>query len=194
MIQPMLSGSSNSGRGGAFADTPLAVGLAVAACVVAGFLAAHLPPFVPSGANLSDPAQADYARNVWSSAIPALAAVASICPLVTFGLLPPLMRGPRRVVLAVSVAALCVAVFFAVNRVNGYRQPPVTIIGSVASFQGRDILLGGFQAHHLNLIVSDQELRQAHSWVRPQTVVYLYLTPSGDAGYIGPSATSGLGQ
>lgn len=194
MIQPKLQGSPSKGSGRSFADTPLAAGLAVGACVTAGFLAAQLPPFVPSGAKLLDPAQADYARNVWSSTVPALAVVASIWPLAALGLLPPLMRGPRRAVLAVSVAALCVAVFFAVNGVNGYRQPPETIIGAVASFQGRDILLGGFQAHSLHLIVSDQELRQAHSWVRPRTVVFLYLTPSGDVGYIGPSETSGLGQ
>ena len=194
MIQPKLQGPPSKGSGSSFADTPLAAGLAVAACVIAGFLAAHLPPFVPSGAKLSDAAQADYARNVWSSTVPALAAFASICPLVAFGLLPPLMRGPRSVVLAVSVAALCVASFFALNGVNGYRQPPLTIIGAVASFQGRDIQLGGFQERTHHLILSDQELRQAHSWVKPHTVVFLYLTPSGDAGYIGPSATSGLGQ
>jgi hypothetical protein len=81
------------------------------------------------------------------------------------------MRGPRSVVLAVSVAALCVASFFALNGVNGYRQPPVAITGAVGSFQGRDILLCGFQAHHL--IVSDQELRQAHTWVSHQTVALL---------------------
>jgi hypothetical protein len=198
MIQPKLQGPPSKGSGRSFADTPLAAGLAVAACVIAGFLAAQLPPFVPSGAKLSDAAQADYAQNLWSSTIPALVAVASSCPLVAFGLLRPRMRGPRSVVLAVSVVALCVAGFFAVNGVNGYRQPPVTIIGAVGSFQGRDVLLCGFQVHHL--IVSDQELRQAHSWVSHQTVVLLYLTASGDAAYIGPSpedfacATSGLGQ
>ncbi|MFY9531122.1 MAG: hypothetical protein WBC04_20330 [Candidatus Acidiferrales bacterium] len=194
MIQPRFAGWRSKGSDRAFADTPLAAGLAAAACVMAGFLAAHLAPFVASGANLSDPAQADYAQNLWSSTIPALVALASICPLAAFGLLPPLMRGPRRILLVVSVAALCVAGFFAVNGVNGYRQPPVTIIGAVASFQGRDILLRGFQTQTHHLIVSDQELRQAHSWVRPQTVVFLYVNPSGDAGYIGPSATSGLGQ
>jgi hypothetical protein len=192
MIQPKLAGVRSNRSVRAFADTPLALGLAVAACIIAGFIAAYSPPFVTSGASLSDPAQADYAKNLWVSTIPVLVAVASICPLIAFGLLPPLLRGPRIIVLAISVAALCVGGFFAVKGVNSYRQPPVAIISSVAGFQGRDISLYGLQNHHL--IVSDQELQQAHRWVKPGTVVLLYLTPSGDAAYIGPSATSGFGQ
>jgi hypothetical protein len=86
-----------------------------------------------------------------------------------------------------------------VKAVNDYRQPPVAVNGAVLSFQGRDIQLCGFETHH-HVLVSDSELRQAHTWVKPRTAVLLYLTPSGDAAYIGPAeadfacATSGLGQ
>jgi hypothetical protein len=58
MIQPRLAGWRNKGSDRAFAHTPLAAGLAVAAYVIAGFPEAHVPPFVTPGANLSDPAQA----------------------------------------------------------------------------------------------------------------------------------------
>jgi hypothetical protein len=199
MIQPKFAASRNKGSDRSFADTPLATGLAVAACVIAGFLAAHLRPFVTSGANLSDPAQADYAQNLWSSTIPSLVAVAFICPLVAFGLLPPLRLGARQVLLAVSVATLCIASLFAINALNAYRQQPVAINGPVLSFQGRDIVLCGFEIHH-HLSVSDQQLRQAQGWVKPGAEVLLYVTASGDAAYIGPAqehlvcATSGLGQ
>jgi hypothetical protein len=199
MIQPKSANSPSRGSHRAFADTPLATGLALAACAIAGFLTAHLPPFVTSGARLSDPAQADYARNLWSNTIPSLVTVASICPLVVFGLLPPFRFAPRQVLLGVSVATLCVASLFATLALNAYRQQPIAINGPVLSFQGRDIVLCGFEVHH-HLLVSDQELRQVHDWVKPGTEVLLYVTASGDAAYIGPArehlvcATSGLGQ
>jgi hypothetical protein len=199
MVQGKVAASRNKASDRAFADTPLATGLAVAACVIAGFLAVHLRPFVSSGANLSDPAQADYAQNLWSSTTPSLVAVAFICPLVAFGLLPPWRLGARQVLLALSVATLCIASFFAINALNAYRQQPVAINGPVLSFQGRDIMLCGFQIHH-RLLVSDLELRKAQAWARPGSEVLLYVTASGDAAYIGPAqehlvcATSGLGR
>jgi hypothetical protein len=202
VIQPSLRDRPSRERRRAFADTPLAAGLAVAASVIAGFLAAHLSPLVPSGANLSDPAQAEYARNLWSKTIPTLVAVASSGPLVVLGLLPPFLRGARRVVLAVSVPALCIAGLFTGLALNAYGQAPIPVNGVVRSFQGRDIGLCGFdfQTHHYHVILSDRELGQAHSWVKPGTAVLLYVFPSGDAAYIGPPqgdwacATSGLGQ
>jgi hypothetical protein len=78
MVQPKLASVPGKGSIRPFAYRPLAVGVTAVASLAAGFLAAHLPPFVSSDANLSDPAQADYAHNGWSSTIPALVAVASI--------------------------------------------------------------------------------------------------------------------
>jgi hypothetical protein len=199
MIQSSLRDRRSRERSRAFADTPLAAVLAGAASVTAGLLSAHLPPLVPSGANLSDPAQADYARNLWSNTIPGLVVVASIGPLVVLGLLPPFTRGARRVVLAASLPALCVAGVLTAIALNAYRETPISFSGPVRSFQDRDILLCGFEIHH-HVILSDRELRQAHSWVKPGTAVLLYLTPFGDAAYVGPAqgnwpcVTSGLGR
>jgi hypothetical protein len=189
MNQPTLQDWRRLAEGPAVADRPLTAALAIVASLTAALLAAHLPPLVPSGADLSDPAQAAYARNLWASAMPAIMAVAAICPLVVYGLVPPFMLSARKALLVVSIVGLCISGLFALDVANAYRQPPVPVTGEVTSFQGREISQCGFPSHHL--LVSDAELREAHAWVKRGTAVLLYLTPSGDAAYLGPTLASG---
>jgi hypothetical protein len=197
-LQPGRRDWRSQARGPAFTETPLAAGIAVACSLAAGLAVAHLPSFVAAGANLSDPAQADYARNLWASTAIARAAVAALCPLVAYGLLPPHIVGARKVSLAISLVGLCIALGFAVDGLNAYGKPPVPVNGAVTSFQGREISQCGFPSHHL--LISDSELRQARTWVNPGAAVLLYLTPNGDAAYLGraqadwPCVTSALGS
>jgi len=178
---------------------PAAAGLTVAVSVAAAVFAVHLPPFVVSGANLADPAQADYARNLWSHTTPVLAAVAAIFPvLVIYAIWPTIVAGYRSAVLAVCILGLCTASLFALEGLNAYRQAPIPVNGKVTSFHDREISQCGFPSHHL--LISDTDLRQTQAWVKPGVAVLLYLTPAGDAAYLGPAQTdwpcitSSLGQ
>jgi hypothetical protein len=158
---------------------------AVASLVIA-FIVAQVPPVVASGANLSDAAQADYARNVWRSARPWVALAAAMSPLVIYAVWRFLMFR-RKGALGLSLAALFIAGLFALEGISAYQQPPIPVTGKVSSFQGRDISQCGFPTHHL--LISDSELRAAHAWVKPGVAVLLYLTPGGDAAYLGPTQT-----
>jgi hypothetical protein len=178
---------------------PAPAALTVAVSVATAVLAVHLPPFVVSGANLSDPAQADYASNLWSHTTPVLAAVAAIFPvLVIFAIWPPIMTGHRRAVLVVCILGLCTASLFALEGLNAYGQAPIPVNGKVTSFHDREISQCGFPSHHL--VISYSDLRQTQTWVKPGVAVLLYLTPTGDAAYLGPAQedwpciTSSLGQ
>jgi hypothetical protein len=160
--------------------------LIVVASLVIALIVAQIPPVVASGANLSDAAQADYARNVWRSAMPWVALAAAIFPLVIYAAWRFLMFR-RKAALGVSLAAFFVAGLFALEAILAYQQPPIPVTGKVSSFQGRDISQCGFPTHHL--LISDSELRAADAWVKPGVAVLLYLTPGGDAAYLGPTQT-----
>jgi hypothetical protein len=94
MLQPRLAGWRNEGSDRAFAHTPLAAGLPVAAYVMAGFLEAHVPPFVTSGPNLSDPAPASVHKISRLAPFQKLMAVASVRRWRHFGLLPQSFDAP----------------------------------------------------------------------------------------------------
>lgn len=170
---------------------------AVVASLVLAIAADLLPPFVPSGANFSDATQADYARNVWQSTRPWLALVAAIIPVIVYAVWR-LVTIRRASVLVVSVFSIFIAGGVAMGRVDAYRQPPTPVNGKVTNFRDREISQCGFPSHHL--IISDSELRAAENWVKPGVAVVLYLTPTGDAAFLGPSqddwpcVTTGLGQ
>jgi hypothetical protein len=167
---------------------------------IAAFGATHLPPLVPSGATLSDPAQADYAHNLWSSVRLSLIALAAILPWLMYGLVPRWPAVGRSQVLTVASLGVVFAGLFSIHGLVLYAQPPVPINGTVSSFAGRDISLCALPSHHL--LISDAELREVRTWVRPGSSVLLYVPPGGEdnAGYLGPAqvdlacAHSGLAQ
>lgn len=118
---------------------PLATMLTAACSIAAAILAAHIPPLVASGANLTDPAQADYARNFWAHTAPAVAAVGAICPLVVMSAVWPPVAGHINALLALCILGFVTASVLALEGLRAYRQPTIPVNGKVTSFQGREI-------------------------------------------------------
>jgi hypothetical protein len=97
----------------------------------------------------------------------------------------PPVPSHRNAVLALCLLGWCIASLFSLEGLKAYGQPAIPVNGKVTSFQGREISQCGFPKHHL--LISDSDLRQAETWVKPGVPVLLYLTPSGDAAHVGPA-------
>lgn len=152
----------------------------------------HVPPFMAAGADLSDSAQRDYAQNLWQEVQSSLALVALVLPWLVYALLFPGAPWGRRLLLALSTAALVFTTWVALLNAQGYTALPRQVIGSIARVEGRSISLRDDGSYYL--AISDQELRTDQAILRPGVTVQLWVSPRGQVGSITPTARPGLGE
>jgi hypothetical protein len=161
------------------------VGLTLAGSVGLAVAAAHLPAVIPSGANLRDPEQVMYARNIWQESQTSLLVLALFIPWVGYGLL---LRGApwgRLAVLLLAGVGVGLGVWMTIHSVSLYTASPRYVMGVVTRIDGRQIMLAARPAQSFYLVVSEAELRAAQSWVRPGNVVGMWVAPNSQAGFIG---------
>lgn len=148
-------------------------------------LALHVPPFMASGADLTDSGQRDYARNIWQETQTSLALVAIVLPWLVYGLLWHGAAWGRRVLLGVATAGAITVTWLAVLSAQSYAALPRQVTGVVDRLQGRTIWLRGGGSYHL--VLSDFELNSAQPWLRPGTSVFMWVSPRGHAGSVSPA-------
>lgn len=172
-----------------------AVGLSLLCAVGLAVAAAHVPAFIPSGADLRDPDEVAYARNIWQESQTSLVVLALFVPWLLYGLLLRGARWGRRAVLLLAGLGLVLGGWMTVHALTLYAAQPQYISGLVTRIEGRQISLDRGQPRSFYLVVSDAELRAAQAWVRPGAPVALWVAPNGQAGFIGrPSGGKPLVQ
>ena len=143
----------------------------------------HVPPFMAAGADLSDSSQGDYARNIWQETQTSLALVALVLPWLVYAIIWAGAPWGRRILLAVSTAAVVFTTWLALLGAQSYTALPRQVTGVVDHVQGRAISIRGEGSFYL--VLSDAELRADQSWLRPGTSVLLWVSPRGHAGAVG---------
>jgi hypothetical protein len=156
----------------------VAITLCLSLLGVLAFL--HVPPFMASGADLSDSAQRDYAHNIWQQTQTSLALVSLVLPWMVYGLLWPGAAWGRRILLAIATAAVVFTTWLALLSAQSYTALPRAVSGVVSAVQGRSISLRGEGRYYLAL--SDGELKADQSWLRPGASVLLWVSPRGQVG------------
>jgi hypothetical protein len=152
-------------------------------------LALHVPAFMTPGADMTDPAQRDYAANIWQESQTSLALVAIVLPWLLYALLWQGAPWGRRILLAVATAAVVLTTWFAVLSAQSYAALPKQVVGVVDRLQGRVIALRGDGTYYL--VVSDAELSAARSWLRSGARVELWVSPRGHAGAVSAATEVG---
>ncbi len=161
------------------------VGLTLAASVGLAVAAAHLPAVISSGANLRDPDQVIYARNIWQESQTSLVVLALLLPWMGYGLL---LRGApwgRLAVLALAGAGAALGLWMTAHSLGLYAAKPEYVAGVVTRVDGRQITLAARPPRTFYLVVSEAELRAAQIWDRPGNAVGMWVAPNGQAGFIG---------
>jgi hypothetical protein len=143
----------------------------------------HVPPFMAAGADLSDSAQGDYARNIWQETQTSLGLVALVLPWFVYALLWSGAAWGRRLLLAITTAAVVLTTWLALLSAQSYAALPREVTGVVDRVQGRAISLRGEGTYYL--VLSDAELRADQAWLRPGASVLLWVSPRGHAGAAG---------
>src|SRR4029077_12638217 len=161
----------------------------LAASIALFLLALHLPAFMAPGADMTDSAQRDYARNIWQETQTSLAMVAIVLPWLVYAILWQGAPWGRRILLAIATAGVIVTTWFAVLSAQSYAALPRQVVGVVDSVQGRVITLRDDGSYYL--VLSDRELTAARSWLKAGANVELWVSPRGHAGAV--SALSELG-
>jgi hypothetical protein len=170
------------------------VGITLAISLIAFVLLLNVPPFMASGADLSDASQRAYASNIWQENQTSLALLGLVLPWLLYGILWPGTRWGRWALLAVSTAAVAFTTWLVVLSAQSYTALPTEVTGVVDKLDGRSITLTGpFHAgapysrpSHAGaayyLVLSDRELRDDGVWLKPGTSVLLWVSPRGHAG------------
>ena len=161
------------------------VGGTLAVSLVLLVVALHLPPFMSAGADLSDSAQRDYARNIWQETQTSLALVAIVLPWMVYGLLWSGAPWGRRVLLALATAGVVFTTWLALQSAQSYAALPRQISGVVERVEGRTLTLRGGGSYYL--VLSDYEMRSAQGWLHPGSNVSLWVSTRGHAGSVSPS-------
>jgi len=161
------------------------VGLTLAGSVGLAVAAAHLPAVIPSGANLRDPDQVIYARNIWQESQTSLVVLALFIPWLGYGLLLRGARWGRAALLVLAAGGLGLGLWMTVHNVALYTAQPQYVMGVVTRVDGRQITLAARPPRTFYLVVSEAELRAAQTWVRPGNAVGMWVAPNGQAGFIG---------
>src|SRR6202171_3780074 len=78
------------------------VGLTLVVSIALFLLALHVPAFMTPGADMTDPAQRDYAANIWQESQTSLALVALVLPWLLYAMLWQGAPWGRRILLAVA--------------------------------------------------------------------------------------------
>ncbi|TMD42732.1 MAG: hypothetical protein E6I88_03675 [Chloroflexi bacterium] len=160
----------------------VAVTLAISVLGLIVFL--HVPPFMAAGADLSDSTQVDYARNIWQETQTSLALVALVLPWLVYAIIWAGAPWGRRVLLAISTAAVVFTTWLALLSAQSYTALPRQVTGVVDHLQDRAISIRGEGSFYL--VLSNAELQGDESWLRPGTSVLLWVSPRGHAGAVGP--------
>jgi hypothetical protein len=174
---------SQPSRGGQLRLWSVAVTLA--ASVGLAVAAAHLPAVVSTGANLRDPDQVIYARNIWQESQTSLVVLALFIPWLGYGLL---LRGApwgRLAVLVLAGVGAALGLWMTGHSLGLYAVKPEYVVGVVTRVDGRQLTLAARPPRTFYLVVSEAELRAAQAWVRPGNAVGLWVAPNGQAGFIG---------
>jgi hypothetical protein len=164
------------------------VGLAVVATVVLAVAAAHVPVFIPSGADLRDPDEAIYAHNIWQESQTSLLVVALFLPWLIYPLLLRGARWGRAGILVVAVLGLLLGLWMTTHSLLLYAARPQYVSGLVTRIEGRQITLDRGSPRSFYLVVSDAELQAAQAWLHPGAAASLWVAPNGQAGFIGRSS------
>jgi hypothetical protein len=163
------------------------VALTLAVSLVLFLLALRVPAFMAPGADMTDSAQRAYAANIWQETQTSLALVAIVLPWLVYGLLWQGAPWGRRILLAISTAAVVVTTWFALLSAQSYAALPQQVVGIVDHVQGRVIALRDVGTYYL--VLSDSELTADRSWLRSGTSVRLWVSPRGHVGAV--SAVAG---
>lgn len=160
------------------------VGITLAISLIAFVLLLNVPPFMASGADLSDASQRAYASNIWQENQTSLALLGLVLPWLLYGILWPGTRWGRWALLAVSTAAVAFTTWLVVLSAQSYTALPTEVTGVVDKLDGRSITLT--RPSHAGaayyLVLSDRELRDDGVWLKPGTSVLLWVSPRGHAG------------
>ena len=158
----------------------VALTLAISLLALVAFL--HVPPFMATGADLSDSAQGEYAQNIWQEVQTSLGLVALVLPWLVYALLWPGAAWGRRILLALSTAAVVFTTYLALLSAQSYTALPRQVTGLVGQIQGRTIKLQGDGSYYL--VLSDTQLRAEAGWLRPGVGVLLWVSPRGHVGAV----------
>lgn len=142
----------------------------------------HVPPFMASGADLSDSTQGEYAANIWQEVQTSLALVAIVLPWLVYALLWPGAAWGRRILLAISTVAVVLTTWLALISAQSYTALPREVTGVVSQIQGRTISLRGDGSYYL--VLTDAELQADQSWLKDGASVLLWVSPRGHAGAV----------
>ena len=159
------------------------VGVTLAISLLGLVVFLHIPPFMAAGADLSDSTQGDYARNIWQETQTSLALVALVLPWFVYAIIWAGAPWGRRILLAISTAAVVFTTWLALLSAQSYTALPRQVIGVVDRVQGRAISVRDEGSFYL--VLPDPELRADQSWLRPGTSVLLWVSPRGHAGAVG---------
>jgi hypothetical protein len=153
----------------------------------AGLIAAasRLGPFLPAGADLTDPTQRIYASNLWQESQTSLAVLAVFLPWLAYGLLFQGAAWGRRLLILIAVGGTLGGTWLTLLSLQGYAALPRSVTGMVSRIDGRRLLLAGGAGVYL--VTSEAELASAARWLKPGTRVTMWVSPRGQAGYIGPA-------
>lgn len=161
------------------------VGLTLACSAGLAVAAAHLPAFIPSGANLRDPDEVAYAHNIWQESQTSLVVLAIFIPWLVYGLVMRGARWGRMAVLVLAGLGLLLGVWMTGHSFVLYSAHPRYVSGLVVRVDGRQITLDRGTPRSFYLVVSDPEWQAAQDWIRPGVPVALWVAPNGQAGFIG---------
>jgi hypothetical protein len=163
----------------------LAVTVTLAASIILALIALQLPPFVPAGANLSEPAQADYAANIWPESQVSLLMLALFLPWLIYAVIQRGSLAGRIVVFALGLAGVSVSTWAVTVSLESYMARPQAVSGFVVGIDGRNVTLDCGVRSTYHLAISDRQFEFAQSWLRRGAPVLLYVSPRGQAGYLG---------
>jgi hypothetical protein len=153
----------------------------------AGLIAAatRLGPFLPAGADLTDPTQRIYATNIWQESQTSLALLAVFLPWLVYGLLFQGAAWGRRLLILIAVGGTLAGTWLTLLSLQSYAALPRSVTGMVGQIEGRRLSLAG--GGGVYLVTSDAELASAARWLKPGARVTMWVSPRGQAGYVGPA-------
>ncbi len=161
-----------------------AIGATLLLSLVVVVLMLRVPPFIGSGADLSDPSQRQYAANIWQETQTSLALLGLVLPWLAYGLLWPGAAWGRRSLLAVTTIGVGLTLGLVLVSAQSYTALPRQVTGVVAAVHGRVLSLRGGGSYYL--VLSDSELRQEQRLLTPGQSVLLWVSPRGHAGSVSP--------
>ena len=162
-----------------------AVGLTLLGSVVLAVLAAHVPAFIPSGADLRDPDEVVYAHNIWQESQTSLVVLGLFIPWLVYGLLLRGARWGRAAVQLLAALGILLGIWMTGHSLLLYAGHPQYVSGLVAKIDGRQITLDRGTSRSFYLVVSEAQLQAVQSWLHPGAPVGLWVAPNGQAGFIG---------